>query len=247
MIFREQMLAKDSATGCWLFSANAIFMELAARAGIDFVLIDMEHGEVVLSDIPALLRAGQGHGMAVLVRPPSHDVATLSKLADFGVDGVVVPKINNGAEARSVSEACRYPPIGARGLAAGSVRASGYGLDPSYRERANASILVAVQIETTQAVDNLAEIAGEVQVDMLFVGPNDLSGSMGYTSVTPEAAAKISAVIAKAATLGKPIGSIPYTGHSVPDLQAAGVTLTVAGSDIAAQRGYLMEFKHTHG
>lgn len=246
MNFRDHVLAKKQVIGCWLFSPNAMFMEIASRAGIDLILIDMEHGEVLLSDILALLRAGQGRGMAVLVRPPSHDAAILSKLADFGVDGVVVPKVNSGEEARAVALACRYPPKGSRGLATGSVRASGYGLNGNYRSHADASILVAVQIETTTAVENLAEIAGEEEVDMLFVGPNDLSGSMGYPGVTDEASERISQVIAEAASFGKPIGTIPYSGRSAQDLRADEVTLVVAGSDVAALRGYLSDFKQRY-
>lgn len=247
MNIRQKMLEGGKPTGCWLFSPNVVFLEIAARTGIDFVLIDMEHGEIGLTDIPVLLRAAQGQrqgqGMAVLVRPPSHDAAVLSKLADFGVDGLVVPKVNTAIEASAVAAACRYPPKGTRGLAAGSVRASGYGLETNYRGQADQSLLVAVQIETTDAVENMAAIAAVPEVDMMFVGPNDLSGSMGYVGVPSEASAKVTRVIEAAVKLGKPVAAIPYAGKSVADLRALGVALVVSGSDIAAMRTYLQDFK----
>jgi 2-keto-3-deoxy-L-rhamnonate aldolase RhmA len=247
MTFRQDILDGRAAVGPWMFAPNPIFVEMAVSVGIDFVLIDMEHGEVTLPAIPGLLRAGRGGRTALLVRPSSHDPATLSKLIDFGADGVVVPKVNNAAEAKLITDACRYPPAGQRGLAPGAIRASQYGLDTDYRGRAADHPLVAVQIETADGVANIEGIAAIDGIDMLFIGPNDLAAALGYPSVTPDAAPAIAEVIDKAAATGKKIGVLPYLDRGIEELKAAGVSFIASGSDIAAHREFLLNYKDQPG
>lgn len=246
--FREALLSGEQKLGCWVFGVNPIFCEQASQLGIDCLLIDMEHGEATLADIPGLLRACAAGSLAcqderlrtaVLVRPASHDAATLSKLADLGVDGVVVPKVDTLAQANAIVAACRYPPRGTRGLAAGSVRGSGYGIDTQYRALADDRLLVAVQIETAAAVDNLDAIASESAIDLLFVGPNDLAGALGYVVQNDVSAEMTDKVLERVGATGKLSGTIPYHGRARKDLQAKGISLLIVGSDVAAHRLYL--------
>lgn len=245
MTFRQEILDGRVVAGPWMFAPNPMFLEMAMIAGLDFVLIDMEHGEVTLPAIPNLLRTGRGGKTALLVRPPSHDPSTLSKLIDFGADGVVVPKVNNAAEAKIIADACRYPPVGQRGLAPASVRASRYGFDPDYRKTAAGFPLVAVQIETEDGVRNLQEIAAVDGVDMLFIGPNDLSAALGFAAIDAVAAARIAEVIGKVAATGKKAGAMPYPGYGRAELKAIGVSFIAGGSDLAAHRDYLQNFKNS--
>ncbi len=247
MTFRQDILDGRIAIGPWMFAPNPVFLEMAVSVGLDFVLIDMEHGEIALQAIPDLIRAGQGGTTAILVRPPSHDPSTLSKLIDFGADGVIVPKVNNAAEAKMIADACRYPPLGQRGLAPGSIRAAQYGLDTDYRNRAAQAPLVGVQIETADGVVNIDAIAALDEIDMLFIGPNDLSAALGFTSITPDAATAIEEVIGKAAATGKKLGVLPYLNRTVAALKAAGISFIATGSDIAAYREFLKNFKDQPG
>lgn len=243
MSFRQSLLNGSQATGTWLFSPNPIYVELAARVGIDFILVDLEHGEAVLQDVPILLRAASGGSMAILVRPPSHDPPTLSKLADFGVDGVVVPKVDTAQQAFEIASACRYPKRGTRGLAAGSIRASGYGTDASYRQDADDDMLVAVQIETQDGMANRDAIAAVDEVDMIFVGPNDLTADLGYPAQNAESGAIIDKLIEQLGGSGKRLGTIPYFGADRATLLKRNLSMLVTGSDIAAQRQYLEALK----
>lgn len=245
MSFRKSLLNGGQAIGTWLFSPNPIYVELAAKVGIDFILVDLEHGEVVLHDVPMLMRAARGGPMAMLVRPPSHDPKILSKLADFGVDGVVVPKVDTAEQALEIASACRYPPRGTRGLATGSIRASGYGTDATYRKDADDNMLVAVQIETSDAIANRDAIAAVHEVDMLFVGPNDLTADLGYLEQNAESGAEIDKLIKALGGSGKLLGTIPYFGADLASLSKRNLSLLVTGSDISAQRQYLEALKNS--
>lgn len=247
MTFRQDILGGRTVFGPWMFAPNPMFIEIAATVGVDFVIIDLEHGEVTLPDVPNLLRAGRGGPTALIVRSPSHDPSIFSKLIDFGADGVLAPKVNNAAEARVIADACRYPPVGQRGLAPASVRAGRYGLDPAYRQTAAEFPLVAVQIETLDGVANMQDIAAVDGVDMIFVGPNDLSGALGYGAIDEKAAAHVADIIAKVVATGKKVGAMPYPGYGVEDLKRIGVSFMAGGSDLSAHRDFLKSYKTSAG
>jgi 4-hydroxy-2-oxoheptanedioate aldolase len=242
MNLRSALNQGRQAVGTWLFTPNSSYVELAGHIGVHFVLVDLEHGEVGYHDLPALLRAAAGR-TAILVRPASHDPKVISKLADFGADGVVVPKVDTVSQAEAIAAACRYPPRGNRGLAPGAVRASGYGTNAGYRDMADEGFLVAVQIETKQAFADHGAFAKVKEIDMLFVGPGDLTADLGYPRQCAESAAEIDALLAGLQDSGKLVGTVPYFGADRHALLQRGVSLVVAGSDVAAHRNYLEGLK----
>lgn len=243
MSFKSGLLSGRQVIGSWLFCPNTVYVELACKFEIDFVLVDLEHGEAVLQDVPMLLRAAAGGTTAMLVRPPSHDPKTLAKLADFGVDGIVVPKVNTAHEASEIASACRFPPRGTRGIATGAIRASGYGVDADYRRSADDDFLVAVQIETEDGLANRVAISAIDEIDMIFVGPNDLTADLGYPTQCTESSTRIDQLLEDLAGSGKLLGTIPYFGVERAALMKRGISLLVTGSDITAQREYLKELK----
>src|SRR5207244_3310933 len=114
-----------------------------------------------------------------VVRVPSNDPNYLKRVLDAGVEGVMVPNVETAEDARAVVAACRYPPAGRRGSALGSARASDYGVNaPKYRQAAADELLIVCQIESPKAVENIAAIAAVDGVDVLFIGPHDLSGTV---------------------------------------------------------------------
>src|SRR5512147_372892 len=144
-----------------------------ALTGLDFLLMDHEHGQAQLPDAIAQLRAIKGTRCAGLLRAPWNDMVFIKRILDAGIHGIMVPQVNTPEEARAVVAACRYPPRGIRG-AAGGTRAASYGLDMGYYERAADELIIIVQIETPQAAENAAAIAAVDGVDMLFIGPRDM-------------------------------------------------------------------------
>ncbi len=165
--------------GVWLNLGSAVSAEIAAHAGYDWLLIDLEHGSGDYRDLSQQLWAAQAGDAAVIVRVTALSAPDIKRVLDLGPHGVMLPNIETVEQAVSAVEAVRIPPLGLRG-AATSTRASlyGYGYEAYIRE-ANSSIVLAVQIESVSGLANAAEIAAVEGIDVLFVGPLDLSISMG--------------------------------------------------------------------
>ncbi len=221
--------------GCWLEMCSPIAAEIIAQAGYDVVLIDLEHGPGSILDAVSLMHAVQGRACAPLIRVPTNDPVILKRVLDIGVAGVMIPAVNTPAQATAAVSACRYPPNGIRGMAASIVRASDYGAQwRDYVTAADASLLIMCQIESAEAVDNAAAIAAVEGVDMLFIGPFDLSAGLGHLGDPdhPEVRKRISEVEAAAKQAGRALGGIPTPGRSADDLLAAGYRLILADADV---------------
>ena len=165
--------------GVWLNLGSAVSAEIAALAGYDWLLIDLEHGSGDYRDLSHQLWAAQAGEASVIVRVTALSAPDIKRVLDLGAHGLMLPNIETVEQAIAAVEAVRIPPLGLRG-AATSTRASlyGYGYEAYIRE-ANDSVLLAVQIESVQGLANAAQIAAVEGIDLLFVGPLDLSISMG--------------------------------------------------------------------
>ena len=156
-------------------------MEILGFLGMDFVIIDAEHGVSDLESCEHQVRAAESVGISTMCRIALNLPQNILRYLDTGVMGAQIPQVNSAAEARATVDAVRYPPVGKRGLA--GVRAAGYGIGMplgDYVKLANEELILCVQIETTQAVEAAAEIVATEGVDLVFIGPTDLSISMGY-------------------------------------------------------------------
>lgn len=171
---------KQKVSAGWLQAASPIIAEIMAKAGFDVLMVDMEHGP---GDIMALihqLQAISGYEVTPFVRAPWNDLVMMKRILDAGAHGVLIPYVNTAEEAEKAVMACKYPPEGMRGIAP-SPRAGGFGMDGgNYLEHANAEISVLVAVETREALENLEAIVKVDGVDGIFIGPMDLSTSMGY-------------------------------------------------------------------
>lgn len=155
---------------------------IAGSSGVDFVVIDAEHGPFTLASMRACTEALQGTGNRVVVRTASANITEIQQLLDLGIDGVLVPHVETAETAESVVAAVRYPPEGRRGMA-GGVRAMGYGLnEDSYLRSANQSLAAMVIIESEAGVHNAAAIAAVPGLDAVIIGTGDLSADMGVTA-----------------------------------------------------------------
>ncbi|MBI4278459.1 MAG: hypothetical protein HY660_08380 [Armatimonadetes bacterium] len=154
---------------------------ILAAAGFDFMFIDTEHGNFDMQTVTAIIWAARGAGIAPIVRPPSNDRASLMRPLDAGAAGLLVPMVETKEYAQQVIRYTKYPPVGQRGLAMRRAHA-GYRAIPvgPYIKQANEDTLIVAQIETLGSVNNLEEILGVGNIDVAFVGPTDLSTTMGY-------------------------------------------------------------------
>jgi 4-hydroxy-2-oxoheptanedioate aldolase len=177
---KSRLLAGEAVYGCFVRYPDPSLAEFLALGGWDFLMFDGEHGTLEPRDAENLVRACELRGTTPIIRVPTNQPATILRLLDTGAGGVHVPWINSGAEAEAAVRAVKYYPRGTRGLA--GVRAADYGQGPplgEYVRQANAETLVVVHIETAQAVERVQEIVAVEGVDVVFIGPTDLSHSLG--------------------------------------------------------------------
>jgi 2-dehydro-3-deoxyglucarate aldolase len=172
-LLRERRLT----IGTWITINDPDVTEALSRIGFDWFVMDMEHAPLTIRDVQRLMQPLASTGVLPLVRVAWNDPILIKLALDIGAEGVVVPWVNCREDAERAVRACRYPPKGIRGF--GPRRASVYGLDKTYGKRADESISVVVQIETEQAVENAYEILSVDGVDAFFIGPYDLSQSLG--------------------------------------------------------------------
>ncbi|HEY1434733.1 MAG TPA: aldolase/citrate lyase family protein [Thermoanaerobaculia bacterium] len=225
---RSRILAHEPLLGSFLTWPTAGVVELLALAGFDFVVVDSEHGVFGPEAVESMVRAAEGAGIGVIVRVPGcHASPEAGRALDAGACGTLFPRADGAAAARAAVESVKYAPIGRRGLA--GVRANRYGAVPfdHWVLDANAGTTVVVQIETAGAVNALAEIAAEKDVDVLFVGPNDLSQALGVPGRydDPRYAAAVERVGATARERGKAAGIMLRATAEMPALRELGYTV----------------------
>jgi 4-hydroxy-2-oxoheptanedioate aldolase len=244
--FKERLLSPNSAPpiGTWLQSAAPAAAEALGFCGFDFLTIDMEHGPIEVTDALALLRTIAGTPAQPLVRLAWNDRVLVKRMLDVGARTLMFPFVQTVAEAEAAVSYTRYPPKGVRGVAT-MHRASRYGQVPGYLKSAEREIAVILQLETPDAVGRLREIAAVPGVDALFVGPADLSASMGHLGDADHAdvQALIQSAAREARSLGKPIGIIGSDPQRVRKYLGYGYTFAAVASDIAMMTGRAMEWR----
>jgi 4-hydroxy-2-oxoheptanedioate aldolase len=192
--FRRNAVAKAQLVGTFAEIPHPVAIEVMAQAKPDFICIDWEHGQIARDQIENLVRASDLHNVPAMVRVPGHAPEEIAAALDSGALGILVPRVSTAAQAAAVVKASRYPPLGERGVGPG--RATGYGYRIfDYLVEANASTVVAVQVETAEGLANADKIAATEGVDVVFVGPGDLSVSLDV--YRPDGAAKLAKAIEK--------------------------------------------------
>ena len=230
---RARALNGEILAGTWLNLASPLTSELAGQSGLDWLLLDREHGAGGDETLLHQLQAIDATPACGVVRVGENAPLLIKRVLDLGASGVMVPYVNTPDEARRAVSAVRYPPQGTRGVAR-STRAAGFGRDfADYFAHANQNLLTIVQIETRQAVENAPAIADVDGVDVLFVGPLDLSVNMGLMGqpTHPDFRAAIERVIGAARNAGKAAGTLLAAPSDIAPALADGYTFLAVGSD----------------
>lgn len=212
---KRKLLAGIPAFGVSIMIPSPHIVDIVGRLGFDWVLIDCEHGSIGIESVELMVMAAETAGVTPIARPSTNSFEAIGQLMDRGVMGVQVPHVNTADDARRAVEAVKYHPLGERGLAAGTRSASyGYSMSMSeYAEQANNETLVCVQLEEAEAVRNVDEIVQVSGVDVFFVGPSDLSQSLGHPGRpdAPQVRQAMDTVFATIAAANKTSGSAGNT------------------------------------
>ncbi|UTW01896.1 4-hydroxy-2-oxoheptanedioate aldolase [Amphritea atlantica] len=178
--FKQGLQGDKPMWGLWLGLPDSTCAEIVAGAGFDWLLIDSEHAPFELDSTMRHLQAIAPYGVPAIVRPEEGRTALLKRILDIGAQTVLVPMCDTAEQARELVKAVKYPPQGIRGLGSSLARAANWNRIPGYLQKANDEICLIVQAETVTAMANLEEIAAVEGVDAVFIGPSDLSASMGH-------------------------------------------------------------------
>ncbi len=230
---KKRLKNGESLNGCWLNLGSSLTAEIVGQAGFDWVLIDLEHGAGSEKDVLSQLQALESTPTAAIVRAESHEPQRIGRLLDIGAEGVMCPKVNDGAEAKKVINGLHYPPFGSRGVAK-MVRATAFGRDfDDYYANAQENILGIVQIETAEALKHLDEIASTDGVDVLFIGPADLTMDMGIFGQfkNPIFVSAVENIVKAAQKAGKAVGILFFNPDDYKTYHDMGIRFIACGAD----------------
>lgn len=234
----------DPTLGGWLAIPSSVTAEATARAGFDFVCIDTQHGAIEYSDAVGMIQAILLGGSRPIVRVPWNEPGIIGKMLDAGAQGIIVPMVNSVSEATAAVQACRYWPEGSRsygpGLAAPRV-------EGSYPEWAADHVAVIPMIETTQAVEAIDDILGVGGIDAIYVGPADLSITLGLKPGNNDESESftmaLEAIVAGCKKAGV-VAGIHATGPLTPKRLETGFQMVTVTSDLVAMRlGFVAEIE----
>ncbi|HET7729345.1 MAG TPA: aldolase/citrate lyase family protein [Usitatibacter sp.] len=232
--FKAALAQKRRIFGTWLMMDNPVTAEALSYAGFDFLVIDMEHSATDVREARTQLQAIQGGGAAAVVRLPASEPVVAKKVLDLGAQTLMFPMIQTAEDARRAVASTRYAPEGIRGMAV-MHRASRYTTVDGYLEKAAGELCVTVQIETAEAVANAAAIAAVQGVDGLFVGPGDLSASLGLIGQVSHAKVveNVERVLDAAHRAGKPAGILAANEDLGEKYATMGFDFVAVASDMA--------------
>ena len=235
MTFREALAAADRPLfGMWVNSASPLVAEIAAGSGLDWVLIDAEHGPNDVPTVLAQLQAVAAYPVTAVVRVPIGETATIKQYLDLGAQNLLIPMCDSAEQAVQLVRAMRYPPQGVRGVGSSLARAARWNRVDGYLADADGHVSLTVQIESATAVANVEQIVAVDGVDAIFLGPADLAASMGVLGDQghPDVVAAVERCLAVARAAGKRAGVNAFVPEMADRYLAAGADFVCVGADV---------------
>lgn len=221
--------------GIWVCSGSPLVAEICAGSGVDWLLVDMEHSPNGLESVLTQLQAVAAYPVTPVVRVPSGDPVTIKQVLDLGAQNLLVPMVCSAPEAQALVEAVRYPPHGRRGVGSALARSARWNRVEDYLADAVEHVSLFVQIETAEGVENAGAIAAVDGVDGVFVGPSDLSASMGLLGqqAHPDVVAAVRRAFQAVRDAGKPVGVNAFDAQVARSYLDDGAAFLLAGADVA--------------
>lgn len=236
--FKAALTRSEPLLGVWAGFATAYAAEIVAGIGYDWMLIDGEHAPNTLPSILAQLQAVYPYPTAPIVRAVNDDPALIKQLLDLGAQTLMIPQVETAEQARAIVRAMRYAPAGIRGVGGGLTRATRWDAVPDYLATAHQQLCLIVQVESARGVENAREIAEVDGVDAVFIGPADLSTSLGHAGnpAHPQVQANIRQAIQATRDAGKQCGILAPVEEDARRYLAWGCRFVAIGIDISLLR-----------
>lgn len=234
--FGERLRTADRPlAGMWVVSGSPIAAEIAAGSGLDLLLIDGEHSANTLESIQLQLQVVAAFPVCPLVRVPFGDAVVIKQVLDLGAQNLIVPMVSSAEQAAALVQAVRYPPQGVRGVGSALARSSRWNRVDDYLAQADDSVSLTVQIESAEAVEQAEDILAVDGVDAVFVGPADLSASLGLLGQQghPTVVRAVERVLDAAAAAGKPAGVNAFDPVMAEHYLDRGASFVLVGADVS--------------
>lgn len=230
--FKQAIQNGQHQKGLWTTLASSYSTEVVAGAGFDWLLLDMEHSPNEMDTILQQLQTVAAYPVHPVVRPVWNDPLAIKRLLDIGVQTLLIPYVQNRAEAEKAVQATRYPPVGIRGVSA-LTRATRFARIPNYMQGCQDEICLLVQVETQSALNEIEAIASVDGIDGIFIGPADLSASLGYPGQQqhPKVIEAIEDAIKRIRSCGKAAGILTGDRSLARHFIALGTLFTAVGVD----------------
>jgi len=206
--FKRGLLKGEVQIGLWLSSTSSYIAEIAATSNYDWLLIDGEHAPNSIQDLYHQLQAIAPYNSQPVIRPVEGSRSNIKQILDIGARTLLIPMVDTAEQAKEVVSATRYPPVGSRGVGASVARAARWGRIENYMAQANDELCLLIQVESRTAIENLDAILDVEGIDGVFIGPADLSASLGYPddASNPVVQAEIEKCIRRIRKAGKAAG-----------------------------------------
>ena len=230
---KQRLINGETLNGCWLNLGSAVTAEIVGLSGFDWVLIDLEHGAGSESNTLSQIQALEHTNAGVIVRAESTEPQRIHRVLDMGAEGVMCPKVRNAEEALKVVKGLHYPPFGNRGVAK-MVRATQFGLNfNDYYQKSRDQILGIVQIETKEVLNHLDEVAAIDGVDVLFIGPADLTMELGIFGQFdhPDFLDAVNKIVSAATKAKKAVGILFFNPDDYQKYHNLGIRFIACGAD----------------
>ena len=230
---KQRIKQGETLNGCWLNLGSSLTAEIVGQAGFDWVLIDLEHGAGSEKDVLFQLQALEHTAAGAIVRVESSESQRIHRVLDMGAEGIMCPKITTPADAQKVVNGLHYPPYGSRGVAK-MVRASGFAQNfNQYYQESRETILGVVQIETVEVLNHLDDVAAIDGVDVLFIGPADLSMELGIFGQFdhPRFKEALRETVNAAQKAGKATGILFFNPDAYQTYHDLGIRMIACGAD----------------
>ena len=240
--FKRRLLNNENQIGVFASLGSEMASEVLGSSDIDYTLVDMEHAPNDLRDTVNQMQTIKAAGGECLVRIPVLDHIYAKRLLDAGATSIMFPQINNLEDAQNAVKSVKYPPNGIRGIA-GATRANNFGRETDYVSLADDNICVICQIESVEACNNVTEIASTEGVDLLFVGPGDLSADMGFIKNRSAKEVKDMAikVLKEAKKCNKPCGIMVSNITEAKEMLRLGFSVIAVTTDLVLLRNAVDE------
>lgn len=232
--FSQKIKNKEPVVGTWVISPSVHSLNAICVSGIDFIILDQEHGAISNNDLLPLINTGKVHNVASLVRPASINKDSIQHSLDQGADGIQVPNIENIEDAKKVISYSKYPPLGNRGYSP-FVPASGYlNNGPKWNIKTNEDLITGLNIEGIEGIENIEDIITLENINIIFIGLFDLSKAMGIPGkiYDEQVSFKLKEVVKKTSSRNISIGTIATSPSHMEELLSLGVNFIVYLTDM---------------